>query len=90
MAALLTSVEDDKDRKPFYLNAARLMDIQVLPPDVNESVEYFTPADEDVRYGLAAVRNVGVGAVEPIIPARKKRGRSRRSRTSAGRSSPAC
>ena len=74
MSALLTSVEGDKDNKPFYLNAARMMGIRVLPPDVNESAEHFAPAGEDVRYGLAAVRNVGEGAVQQIILARNEKG----------------
>jgi DNA polymerase-3 subunit alpha len=74
MSALLTSVRDDKDKKPFYLNAARLMDLQVLPPDVNQSQEFFTPSIGDVRYGLAAVRNVGEGVVEQIIAARGDKG----------------
>jgi DNA polymerase-3 subunit alpha len=74
MAALLTSVRDDKDKKPFYLNAARLMGVRVLPPDVNQSQLYFTPSDGEIRYGLAAVRNVGVGAVEQIIRARLEQG----------------
>ncbi len=75
MAAMLTSVRDDKDRKPFYLNVARLMGIEVLPPDVNDSALYFTPSEGRVRYGLAAVRNVGVGAVQAIIAARNDKGR---------------
>jgi len=74
MSALLTSVEGDKDDKPFYLNAARLMNLKVLPPDVNESAEHFTPTGEDIRYGLAAVRNVGEGAVQQIIRARTEQG----------------
>jgi DNA polymerase III subunit alpha len=74
MSALLTSVEGDKDNKPFYLNAARMMGIRVLPPDVNESAEHFAPAGEDVRYGLAAIRNVGEGAVQQIILARNEKG----------------
>jgi DNA polymerase-3 subunit alpha len=74
MAAMLTSVRDDKDRKPFYLNVARLMGIEVLPPDVNDSAMYFTPSDGSIRYGLAAVRNVGVGAVQAIIEARTEEG----------------
>jgi DNA polymerase-3 subunit alpha len=74
MAALLTSVRDDKDKKPFYLNAARLMGVRVLPPDVNLSQTYFTPSDGEIRYGLAAVRNVGVGAVAQIIQARTEEG----------------
>ncbi len=75
MAALLTSVKDDKDKKPFYLNGCRLMGIRVLPPDVNESDLDFTPAGEEVRYGLSAVRNVGAGAVGQIIEARRTEGR---------------
>ncbi len=74
MAALLTSVKDDKDKKPFYLNACRLMGITVLPPDVNASGQEFTPAGEDIRYGLSAVRNVGSGAVAQIIEARQTKG----------------
>jgi DNA polymerase III subunit alpha len=74
VSALLTSVRDDKDRKPFYLNAARLMGMAVLPPDVNQSELYFTPSDGDIRYGLAAVRNVGVGVVQQIIEARSQGG----------------
>jgi DNA polymerase III subunit alpha len=74
MAALLTSVKDDKDKKPFYLNACRLMDINVLPPDVNASDIDFTPQGEEVRYGLSAVRNVGAGAVAQIIEARRGKG----------------
>src|SRR4029077_15045561 len=81
MAAILTSVKDDKDRKPFYLNACRLMGIEVLPPDVNGSENDFAPAkgqaigkDGAIRYGLSAVRNVGEGAVGQIIDARRAKG----------------
>ena len=74
MSALLTSVRDDKDKKPFYLNAARLMGVRVLPPDVNESELYFTPTNGDIRYGLAAVRNVGQGAVQQILDTRTEKG----------------
>jgi DNA polymerase III subunit alpha len=74
MSALLTSVRDDKDKKPFYLNATRLMGLRVLPPDVNQSEVYFTPSDGDIRYGLAAIRNVGEGAVQQIILSRTEQG----------------
>ena len=77
MAAILTSVKDDKDRKPFYLYACRGMDIRVLPPDVNESETDFAPApgeERAIRYGLSAVRNVGEGAVERVIEARRSKG----------------
>nr|MBA3729167.1 DNA polymerase III subunit alpha [Actinomycetota bacterium] len=73
-SALLTSVKDDKDKKPFYLNAARLRAIRVLPPDVNQSQMHFTPSDGEVRYGLAAVRNVGAGVVHSIVAARTEKG----------------
>ncbi|HVM11943.1 MAG TPA: DNA polymerase III subunit alpha, partial [Actinomycetota bacterium] len=73
-AALLTSVKDDKDKKPYYLNACRTMGITVLPPDVNASDVDFTPHGGDIRYGLSAVRNVGEGAVGQIIRARREKG----------------
>ena len=77
ISAILTSVKDDKDRKPYYLNACRLMGIQVLPPDVNESELDFSPAPGEeprIRYGLSAVRNVGAGVVGQIIDARRAKG----------------
>jgi DNA polymerase-3 subunit alpha len=74
MAALLTSVKDDKDKKPFYLNHCRLMGVEVLPPDVNRSDVDFTPSDGSIRYGLSAVRNVGEQAVAQIIEARGTKG----------------
>ena len=55
MSAVLTSVKDDKDRKPFYLNACRLMGIEVLPPDVNESEQDFTPGRRRAEDPLRAV-----------------------------------
>jgi DNA polymerase-3 subunit alpha len=77
MSAILTSVRDDKDRKPFYLNACRLMGLEVLPPDVNESEQDFAPVssgEPKIRYGLSAVRNVGAGAVQQVISARRAKG----------------
>ena len=78
MAAILTSVKDEKDRKPYYLYACRGMGIEVLPPDVNESDMDFAPAPGDrraIRYGLSAVRNVGGGVVQGILEARANGGR---------------
>jgi DNA polymerase-3 subunit alpha len=74
MAALLTSVGDDKDKSALYLNECRRMKIKVLPPDVNESVATFTAVGEDVRFGLAAIRNVGVNVVDAIVATRKAKG----------------
>ena len=75
MAALLTSVRDDKDKSALYLNECRRMSIKVLPPDVNESEADFTPRGEDIRFGLAAIRNVGANVVASIIESKKNKGR---------------
>ena len=75
MAALLTSVKDDKDKMAIYLNECRRMKIQVLPPDVNESAATFTPVGTDIRFGLTAIRNVGANVVDHIVAARTERGR---------------
>ena len=74
MAALLTSVKDDKDKMAIYLNECRRMGIQVLPPDVNESDANFTPVGTDIRFGLTAIRNVGHNVVDGIVAARREQG----------------
>ena len=73
MAALLTSVRDDKDKSALYLNEARRMGIKVLPPDVNESDSEYTPRGSDIRFGLTAIRNVGENVVLSIIENRKSK-----------------
>jgi DNA polymerase III subunit alpha len=75
MAALLTSVRDDKDKTALYLNECRRMGIKVLPPDVNESEGDFTPVGTDIRFGLAAIRNVGGNVVDGVVAARRDKGR---------------
>ena len=75
MSALLTSVKDDKDKSAVYLNECRRMGIKVLPPDVNESDVDFTAIGTDIRFGLAAVRNVGVNVVESLKVSRVAKGR---------------
>jgi DNA polymerase III subunit alpha len=74
MAGLLTSVAGDKDKSALYLSECRRMGIKVLPPDVNASNAIFTPVGDDVRFGMAAVRNVGTGVVESIVAARTAKG----------------
>ncbi len=74
MAALLTSVKNHKDNKPLYLNECRRMGIDVLPPDVNSSDVDFTPRDDEIRFGLSAVRGVGEAVVGEIIEARRRHG----------------
>ncbi|MFE0146785.1 DNA polymerase III subunit alpha [Nonomuraea sp. NPDC059007] len=75
MAALLTSVKDDKDKSALYLNECRRMGIKVFPPDVNDSDFDFTPRGTDIRFGLSAIRNVGGNVVDGIIGARRQKGR---------------
>ena len=75
MAALLTSVRDDKDKSALYLNECRRMGIKVLPPDVNESQSDYTPLGTDIRFGLTAIRNVGENVVASIVANRAVAGR---------------
>ena len=75
MAALLTSVRDDKDKSALYLNECRRMGIKVLPPDVNDSNGEYTPKGVDIRFGLAAIRNVGENVVASIAKNRLEKGR---------------
>jgi DNA polymerase III subunit alpha len=74
MGALLTSVGGDKDRSAVYLAECRRMGIRVLPPDVNESRARFAAVGTDIRFGMAAVRNVGTHVVDSIVRARREKG----------------
>jgi DNA polymerase III subunit alpha len=74
MAALLTSVSGSTDDVVKYINECREMGIAVEPPDVNVSDAYFTPHGEAIRFGLAAVKNVGHNAIDSIVAARKEHG----------------
>ncbi|MBI4027816.1 MAG: DNA polymerase III subunit alpha [Verrucomicrobia bacterium] len=75
MAAALSNELTDKDKATEYINNCREMDIEVLPPDVNESEQLFTVmSDQQIRFGLAAIKNVGTVAVDAIIAERKKGG----------------
>ncbi|MEI5103766.1 DNA polymerase III subunit alpha [Streptomyces sp. PmtG] len=75
MAALLTSVGDDKDKAAVYLADARENGVRVLQPDINESAAEFTAIGDDVRFGLRSVRNVGDGVIEAVRDARRRKGR---------------
>ncbi|MGI8536899.1 MAG: DNA polymerase III subunit alpha [Mycobacteriales bacterium] len=75
MAALLSSVKDDKDKSALYLAECRRMGIKVLPPDVNDSDGDFTPRGTDIRFGLTAIRNVGTNVVASIVGTRERKGR---------------
>ncbi|WP_152363568.1 DNA polymerase III subunit alpha [Microlunatus speluncae] len=76
MAAVLTSVKDDKDKMAIYLAECRRMGIKVLPPDVNESEHNFTPVGSDIRFGLTAIRNVGSNVVDDIVASREQKGKA--------------
>ena len=75
MTALLTCEKDNTDKIARYINECKRMKIKILPPDVNESFAQFTVVGNNaIRFGLSAIKNVGEGAVESIIEARKKDG----------------
>lgn len=74
MAALLSSVMETKDKVPFYIEACKQMKIQILAPDVNESTEGFSVAKGAIRFGLAAIKQVGAPAIEAIIRERQANG----------------
>jgi len=75
MAALLTSVTGNTDDVVKYINECREMGIAVEPPDINVSDANFTPHGPAIRFGLAAVKNVGGNAIESIVAARKTLGK---------------
>jgi DNA polymerase-3 subunit alpha len=74
MAALLSSEMGNTDKMVGYLTECRDMGIKVLPPDVNESQKDFAVVDGGIRFGLAAIKNVGEGAVDSIIAVRNDKG----------------
>jgi len=74
LAALMTSVRDKTEKLVEYIDEAKKVGIAVLPPDVNESRIDFTVVGDDIRFGLAAVKGVGEGAVRAIIEARERAG----------------
>ena len=76
MAALLTGVMSTSEKIALYIADCRRQGIEILPPDVNESDTNFTAVgDNRIRFGLAAVKNVGKGAIEAIMKTRQKRGK---------------
>src|SRR5437588_2314580 len=74
LAALLTSVKDDKDRTAVYLAECRNLGVKVLVPDVNVSASDFIARHETIPFGMSAIRNVGEGLVATIVPERESGG----------------
>ena len=77
MAANLSSEMNSTSRITIMLEECRRMGLQVLPPDVNESVADFIVVDSAIRFGLGAIKNVGRGAIEAIVAGRQKNGHFR-------------
>ena len=75
MAALLTSVLDWSEKVAEYIAAARDMGIRVLPPDVNESFDSFSVSGQNIRFGLAALKNVGRSFMKQLVAEREEHGR---------------
>ncbi|PZV07640.1 MAG: trans-splicing intein-formed DNA polymerase III subunit alpha C-terminal partner DnaE-C [Leptolyngbya sp.] len=74
MAALLTSNSGDQDKVQMHIGNCIAMGIEVLPPDINRSLVDFTPEGKSILFGLSAVRNVGLGAIECILKNREADG----------------
>jgi DNA polymerase-3 subunit alpha len=77
MAALLTSEVQNPDKIVKYIAECREMGINILPPDINESYKKFTVVGNQIRFGLAAVKNVGDAALDAILTEREERGKYR-------------
>jgi DNA polymerase-3 subunit alpha len=75
MAALLTSETGNAEKQVKYINESRGMSIPILAPDVNESDLFFTPVGESIRFGMAAIKNVGENTAKAIREARLSQGR---------------
>jgi DNA polymerase-3 subunit alpha len=74
MAALLTSNSGDQDKVQMHIANCIAMGIEVLPPDINRSLVDFTPEGKSILFGLSAVRNVGLGAIECLLKHREAEG----------------
>ena len=73
MASLLTSIMGNNDKVALYIKECRNMNIEILPPDINQSLVNFTVVEgKSIRFGLAAVKNVGEKAIKAIIEERKR------------------
>ena len=75
MAALMSSVMDNVSKfSEYILTCRRMMDIAILPPDINEGESGFSVSGDGIRYGLSAIKSVGRPVVDAILEERKKNG----------------
>lgn len=72
MAALLTSEKDNRDKIIKHMSNCKEMEINILPPDINESEKDFSISGDNIRFGLTAVKNVGEAAIESVIAVRRE------------------
>ncbi|MEG2339042.1 MAG: OB-fold nucleic acid binding domain-containing protein [Clostridium sp.] len=75
IAAMLNSIMGVNDKVSFYIGFANKLGIKVLSPDINESYGKFTVENEAIRFGMAAIKNVGVNVINSIVESRKKKGK---------------
>lgn len=75
IAAMLNSMMGSSEKAAHYINFAESQGIQVLPPNINESYSKFTVQDDKIRFGLAAIKNVGMNVVDSIVEARDSKGK---------------
>lgn len=74
LSALLSSVAGDQEKTQLYIEEALKKGIKVLPPDINHSLATFTPDGDNIRFGLASIKQVGEGVIEEIIKEREQNG----------------
>lgn len=74
IAAMLNSVMGNNEKVAYYVRFAKEINIELLPPDINESFSRFTVKGDRIRFGMAAVKNVGVNVVESVVNSRKEKG----------------
>lgn len=74
LSALLSSVSGEQEKTQLYIEEALKKGIKVLPPDINHSLASFTPDGNDIRFGLASIKQVGEGVIEEIIKEREENG----------------
>ena len=74
IAAMLNSVMGTSEKVAEYIRTAEKLGIEVLPPSINESYSRFTVKGNSIRFGLAAIKNVGMNVVDSIVEARKEKG----------------
>jgi len=75
IAAMLNSVMGINEKVAYYIRFANSLGIQVLPPDINESYSRFTVKGNTIRFGLAAIKNVGLNVIESIVESRDEKGK---------------